>query len=400
MVSQRGVVSYRPALFVWLGVLALILGVLAYCGAPGVAGSAGATTKATAGLTPAQTAALNSALAAATAPSTWKAPGPALNSAAVKKLRGDSIFFMGYGINDFNSEMYGGVKAAAAVVGLHVIYDNDLSATGEVADIDLAITENAKAVILECIQPSTISSALIKAKKAGVIVVELCDSAATLPTSLEKSEGVFANDTYCYRCAGILMGDYAVLHTKGHVDAFIQDFQGAISSDLAIGGFRSVLSQYCPSACKTTATDIPLTSSMTQVISSSASAAVLNPSINTFVPVFDFIAGEDVPVIASAHATSRISMLSQNADLAEMQELASRKTSMQLEIGNPTSWTGWGAIDQALRGMLGMPAVVNEYLPIRVFDSANIKTVNLKANPGTWYGPSNYEASYSALWGV
>ena len=210
-------------------------------------------------------------------------------------------------------------EPAATAAGLHAIYGNDLTATGEVADIELAMTEHAKAVILECIQPSTVSSALTKAKKAGVIVVELCNSGAQLPTALEKSQGIYANDTYCYSCAGALMGDYAVLHTNGHVDAFIQEFENTISSDLSISGFRSVLKEYCPSACTTSATDIPFTASTeTQVIESSASAAVLNPSINTFVPVFDFVAGEDVPVIASAHATSRISMLTQNADLAEI----------------------------------------------------------------------------------
>jgi len=401
MVFARVSSSCRRAFGVWFGVLALMLSVLAYCGVSGGAASAGATTKSGGGLTTAQRAALNQALTAATKPSVWTAPGPKLSSTAVKGLRGDSIFFMGYGINDFTTELWGGVRAAATAAGLHAIYGNDLTATGEVADIELAMTEHAKAVILECIQPSTVSSALTKAKKAGVIVVELCNSGAQLPTALEKSQGIYANDTYCYSCAGALMGDYAVLHTNGHVDAFIQEFQNTISSDLSISGFRSVLKEYCRSACTTSATDIPFTASTeTQVIESSASAAVLNPAINTFVPVFDFVAGEDVPVIASAHATSRISMLTQNADLAEMQELASGTTSIQMEVGDPTSWTGWGAVDQALRGMLGMPPVANENLPIRVFDSSNIRTVNLKADPGTWYGPSKYQADYRALWGL
>jgi ABC-type sugar transport system substrate-binding protein len=376
------------------------MSVCAYCGVSGGIGGAGAATKSGGGLTSAQRAVLNAALTVATKPSVWVAPGPKQSPSGVKGLRGDSIFFIGQGVNDFNTEMYGGVKAAAAVVGLHVLYSNELSATAAVADIDLALTEKVKAVIVECFDPSTISSALIKAHKEGVIVVQLCDSDVQPPTAVEKSDGVFANDTYCYRCAGVLMGDYAVLHTNGRVHAFIQDFQGLQASDLTIDGFTSVLKKYCPRSCTYSATDIPLTSSMTQVISSSAGAAVLNPSINTFVPVYDFIAGDDVPVVHSAHATSRIMMLTQNADLAEMQELASGTTSIQLEIGNPTSWTGWGAVDQALRGILGMPAVANENLPIRLFDSSNIKTVNLKADPGTWYGPSNYEADYRALWGV
>jgi hypothetical protein len=70
-----------------------------------------------------------------------------------------------------------------------------------------------------------------------------------------------------------------------------------------------------------------------------------------------------------------------------------------IDVGNPTVWDGWGAIDAALRAILGTDVPV-EAAPSRLFDSENIKSIDLKADPGTWYGSTDYRLEFKKLWGV
>jgi ribose transport system substrate-binding protein len=354
-----------------------------------------------AGLTGPQIKALKRALSSTEGASRFVAPGPALPAAKVKALKGDSIMFLGVGQNTFNTEYLTGVQQAAKAVGMHVIYDNALTAATQVHDIESALAQNAKAIILECIVPTSVSSALLKAKAANATVIVGCTGDPRLPTAKVKALGVFGEVTYSYTQSGRLIGEYDVLKTHGKVDALVQWFKGLGASDDTVAGFKSVLKKYCPKTCSATYADIPLTSSgLTSTLQSSATAAVANPSVNVFFPVYDFMVTDDEPIITSAHANSRIVLATQNADLAPMQEIAAGNTAVRAEVGDPTIWEGWASVDQALRGMLKMAPVANEHVPTRLFDTTNIKHVNLKASMTTWYGPANFRADYERLWGV
>ena len=381
--------------------LAVVFGMGALAASTAAASASDHARQDAAGLTRSQIKALKHALSATEGASRFIAPGPALPAAKVRALKGDSIMFLGVGENTFNTEYLTGVQQAAKALGMHVIYDNALTAATQVHDIESAIAENAKAVVLECIVPTSVSSALTKAKAAGVTVVVGCTGDPRLPTAKLKALGVFGEVTYSYTHSGKLVGEYDVLKTDGKVHALVQWFKGLGASDDTVAGFKSVLEKYCPKTCSATYTDIPLTSSgETSTLQSSATAAVANPSTNVFFPVYDFMVTYDEPIITSARANSRIILATQNADLAPMQEISAGNTAVKAEVGDPTTWEGWASVDQALRGILRMAPVANEHVPTRLFDTANIKHVNLKAPLTTWYGPANYRADYERLWGV
>ena len=38
-------------------------------------------------------------------------------------------------------------------------------------------------------------------------------------------------------------------------------------------------------------------------------------------------------------------------------------------------------------------------MPVRMFDTDNITSIDLTANPATWYGGASYQADYEKLWG-
>lgn len=386
---------------VWGAAFAAVLGTSVLAGGTAGAAAAHRVKHDKGALSGAQTKALKKALKKAERPSKFIAPGPKLPAKKVKALKGDSLMFLGVGENPFNTALLTGVREGAAAVGMKTIYDNALTSATQVHDIDTAIAENAKAIILECIVPTSVSSALTKAQSAHVVVIVACTGSPRLPTAKAKALGVFGEATYSYTDSGRLIGEYDVLKTKGHVDALVQWFKGLGAADDTVNGFKSALHKYCPTTCSTTLANIPLTSSgETSTLQSSATAAVANSSVNVFFPIYTFMITDDVPIITSGHASTRITLVSQGPGVAPMQELAAGNTAVKGEISNPTKWEGWGCVDQALRGLTGMQPAKNEHVPIRLFDTSNVKSLNLKSSQTTWFGTANYRADYKRLWGV
>jgi hypothetical protein len=140
-----------------------------------------------------------------------------------------------------------------------------------------------------------------------------------------------------------------------------------------------------------------VTSDIVQSVTASAQKAARDPKINLIYPDAEYQISIVLPVVKSAGAKDRIWMAGTNGNLAPMQAIAAGE--QVIDVGNPTVWDGWGAIDAALRAILGTDVPV-EAAPSRLFDSENIKSIDLKADPGTWYGSTDYRLEFKKLWGV
>jgi hypothetical protein len=163
-------------------------------------------------------------------------------------------------------------------------------------------------------------------------------------------------------------------------------------------GFAGTLKKYCPNTC--TATYVSTTASTTyQDTVAGTQAALLKPETNFIFPEYDGWAAAVLPAITSAAAQNRVSVGSDNADLAQMQQMKSG-TPIKVDVGSPVEWSGWAAMDETLRSIVHAAPVVNENLPIRVFDTANVSKFNLAADASTWFGATNYRNDYERLWGL
>ncbi len=81
-----------------------------------------------------------------------------------------------------------------------------------------------------------------------------------------------------------------------------------------------------------------------------------------------------------------------------MQTELARHTDLAADIGGPNRWYAYALADETLRVLTGSPVVVNENVPLRMFDSANLAKINVH-NSSTWYGPVNWACHYHKLWG-
>lgn len=361
-------------------------------------GSSGTTAGSSGALSAKALSTIKADLKAAEGVPTWKAGGPAFNAAG---LAGKKAFLLGTPLNQFAESFIAGVTDAFKSVGMTVTVAGsaDSVTSQEVQDIENAVHAHVSVIILLAVMPSSIATGLQEAKAAGIPVIETFIGNPQLPSAADKALGVYADATYPYSRTGELAAEWEIAQTGGKVNSVVQQFAGQPPSDATAAGWNEALHKYCPDTCSVSYDNVTMGSQTVEQIQSGAQVAAQNPSVNAIFPVYDYQMAYMLPELAAASATTRIDLLSENADLAQMQELA-QGTSVKVDVGNPVGWDGWAAVDEALRALKGLPAVKNEQLPVRLFDTGNIKSINLKANPATWYGGAGYQADYQKLWSV
>jgi ribose transport system substrate-binding protein len=272
-------------------------------------------------------------------------------------------------------------------------------ASENVQDVENAVTAHASVIILLAIVPSTIATGLQKAKAAGIPVIETFIGNPQLPSAADKALGVYADATYDYSRTGELAAEWEITQTGGKIKSVVQQFPGQPPSDATAKGWIDTLNKYCASTCTSSNDNLTVGAQTVQQIQSGAQVAAQDSSVNAIFPVYDYQMGYMLPLLTAASASGRVNLLSENADLAQMQEML-QGTPVKVDVGNPVEWDGWAAVDEALRALKGLAPVADEQLPVRLFSVDNIKSIDLSANPSAWFGASDYQADYEKLWGV
>jgi ribose transport system substrate-binding protein len=392
----------RPAVIAAAAVTASGL-VLAGCSSSGSSSSTGAAAGASSSsgsgtLSAATLATIKADLKTAEGVPTWKAGGSSFSASG---LTGKKAFLLGYPTNQFAESFISGVTEGFKSVGMTVSVAGSANSvtSQEVQDLENAVNAHVSVIILLAIVPSSIATGLQAAKAAGIPVIETFIGNPQLPSAADKALGVYADATYPYSETGQLAAEWEIAQTGGKVNSVVQQFAGQPPSDAAAAGWVDTLKKYCASSCSTSDDNVTVGAQTVQQIQSGAQVAAQNSAVNAIFPVYDYQMAYMLPELTAASATSRINLLSENADLAQMQEME-QGTSVKVDVGNPVEWDGWAAVDEGLRALKGLPAVADEKLPVRLFDTDNVKSINLTANPATWYGGADYQADYEKLWGV
>ena len=68
-----------------------------------------------------------------------------------------------------------------------------------------------------------------------------------------------------------------------------------------------------------------------------------------------------------------------------------------MDVGENLEWIGYAIVDQSMRIMGGLTPVKSEHVPVRVFDTSNIKEAGSKYTSG-W--GNSYITGYQKLWGL
>lgn len=328
-----------------------------------------------------------------------QAVSPKPNLPAVNvKVQNKKIFYIACGMSfAFTQEVLVGVNAAAAAAGLPVTVIGDSGGDPSKASplIDQAISRKADAIMLQCIDPSSVSAALGDAQKAGIPVVSIAALNAGPPPA-----GIAANASFDYTDINKRLAHWVVADSNGKASVVYvgsSSFSGV--NGAAIKAFGDELTRLCPT-CKTKQFDSPLPQWQTGLPSLATSAINSDPTVNYVVPVVDAMVLFMKPAIIEAGAQSRVKMASWGASLGDMQAVAKSGDPEVADVGADIQRLGWGAFDEVYRLLAGVKPVDSEEIPLRTFDHTNIKTIDLGQSESTWYGGFDYRTYYKQLWGV
>lgn len=343
---------------------------------------------------------LQAKLAAARKVPVFKAPGPPIN---ISSLKGKSVWVIPFAsTSQFNQLSAASTTAAAKRAGLRV---KVVTTTGVPTEwqqaMQSAISQKADAIILEGANPDLLRPQIRQAKEAGIPVlnshsIDLTDEAKTL----KAIPGLTISNRLPGSVATRLIADYVIVKSNGKANvAYISYPDMGTPLKTMAAAFKDEIEKQCP-GCKLTMVSTTFADAPSKTPAAVLSTLQANPDIDWVVPAFDNF----VPLVASgletANKTNSVKMATFNGTSSVLQLLQQPGHPLQMDIGEPFAYFGYKSIDQAMRLMLGKPAV-KEQMDMRLFDRSNVAQAGTPPTATGGYGNlKKYINGFLRLWGI
>jgi ribose transport system substrate-binding protein len=324
--------------------------------------------------------------------------GPAIKVGS--KLRGKTIYVVANGLNfPFVQAMLGALKEGAHLVGAKVIAVDGAGDASKASNlVEQGVGRKVDLIVIQSFPAEQLTASLKSAKAAGIPVVEVSGRDPQNPPAALSAVGVKAIASFCYRCAGEQMAQFAVANTAGQVNSVLFDVPEIGVSALEREGYTSELKKLCPS-CKVKVVQAPLAQWTKGLPSLTTSVLQRDPNVNVLVPLYDAMVSIMEPAVAAAQASGNVQVVTYNATRPALTMLK-KKNLVTGDVGGMNAWLGWATMDQIARLLSGNQPVADTKIPHRLFASESIASVALTKPEPTWYGALDLATEYGKLWGV
>jgi ribose transport system substrate-binding protein len=332
---------------------------------------------------------------AAKEPLEFESPGPEIDAS---KLSGKRILVLSVDQRVPTLAQAAQVmQEAGAAAGVTVeIFDAKSDVPRMQQGLDQAIRQ-ADAAILLGIPIALVQPGLEQAEQANVPTVSVLNNE---PEDGEPGQGagehVYATTAPSYFKGGQLVAAKAIVDTDGEARVVIFNTSEITPSGPVVEGMKSILEE-CDTCSIVDENDTPLAEWSTALTSKAVSVIRQNPDVNYLLPIFDGMGIFIHAGILQAGAGDRVKVAAFNGTPAAL-DLILEGDTFSGDPGQPNGWLGWHAVDQAMRGMLGLEPG-NPEIPIRFFDDENLEGVDVN-DLDEPYGEPDYRTGFQELWGV
>lgn len=250
------------------------------------------------------------------------------------------------------------IKAAGKAAGVNVTVTNARTTPGLMTQgIQHAISQHDGAIILVGIPANFVLSGVKQAAKAGIPVVTVDDYQ---PTPNAKGQSTVPSTTrYDYGDAdatlflqGQLAADAAIVHWQGNVNAVIVNSAGLTQGPSIIRGYLSVLHK-CSTCHILATTNVEIATWFTKLAPLAGSLVKNYPTVNTIMPIFNDMVALMVPAVKSDGYSGKVIVEAVGGGIVTL--VPAYPTIWVDFVGSSNFWTGWAAVNQALRAMLKLP---------------------------------------------
>lgn len=334
-----------------------------------------------------------SRLEAAMAEPEWEAPGPAFDAS---QASGKKVMYIGVDASiPIVKTIFDAFKEAGAENNVQV---DQFDGKGQVSEfnrgIEIAISRGYDAITLLAIPSDLVSGAIADAKRAGIPVIQVQEH----DPGTELADGVVAQVTFCYSCAGALIADFVVADSGGDAKGTIFVSEDVSNGEDEEGGMREEFEELCPD-CEFETQNVAVADWETRIPTLTRSILTSQPDTGYLLPLYDGMTIPMVPAVIQAGKQGEVKVASFNATPSVMEEMANGNV-VAADVGGANVWFGWGLADQVFRVLSDVEPVEDENIPLRMFTPENLDTIDLSANESTWYGDVDFEAEYRQLWGL
>lgn len=330
---------------------------------------------------------------------TFTPPGPAFNT---KNLAGKKIFVMPTASQlPVCNQIANDIVSLASKFGMTgTNFQNDGGASSWIPGLNQAISQHYSAIVLVCgIDPNLIKPQLAAAKAAGIAVIDsgLGDTGA--PQGPNAMSPLVTAQTNIPNIPAMNASvDKGLLDNANGkpFDIFLITSNDVPDGVLMDNALEANIAKYCPS-CKIKTDNIPVPDWATQVQSAVSSAVLADPNLKMVITTFD---GEDPPALAGLKAAHRsdVKIYGNYGGTPAYINQMGQGVAMGDDVGPSHLWRAYATMDQVLRLLAGVPAVLpsKDEDPSRLFTPQNYSQVN-GVNDG--FGTS-FVTGYDKIWGI
>jgi ribose transport system substrate-binding protein len=323
-------------------------------------------------------------------------PGPAFDASKAKGKRAYGVFILSIPFAQINKD---GVEAGLKAAGMSL---RALDGQGQVGPtttaIEYAISQNADLIFAETLSGALFAPQFAKAKAKGIPVIMAENQDPGAGWLAGEPPGVTATVNQSHRTVGKLMADFTVADAGDKGKAVViwsadipgigkPQLDGIMSEFKALGSQMTVEVKNVPIAQWTTG--LP---TLTQTVAR-------DESVKYLLPFYDGMVLNILPAVHAAGARDRIKIVTFNATPSVMQSMKEGDV-VAADVGANPEQYGWAWADQALRILSGVQPVHDIKLPLRMFDTTNISSIDLSSPQQSWYGNVDFPSEYKKLWGV
>jgi ribose transport system substrate-binding protein len=322
-------------------------------------------------------------------------PVPTADVSGVSKFAGRTVFYI-----PLDAHIPGFVVTAAtmqvalAKAGLKFQEcDGQGNPTAIASCVSQAQGVNAAGIVLDAIPYGMAQNALDGAKGKGIpIVIADQYSQAQSTNQVAYVQGVVDQPSQ--------IAYWLIANSGGKANAIIGEEEDSPSSIAYVQNALPIFKQDCP-GCHIVVKPITASMSDQQITASVTSNVQTDPTAQYYYTEFEDSLQDTVSGIQAAGKASTVGVAVAGGSVNGLGLLKGGQL-VKAVVAVDQPYAGWALTDEVLR-MMTKSGPVSETFPSRLFDSANIGSIQVTSaaqDSGAWFGDDSYQASFEKLWGV
>jgi ribose transport system substrate-binding protein len=325
---------------------------------------------------------------------TFTPPGPPVDAS---KAAGKKIFYLAVTMNvPIVQTWWKGIENAAAAAGLTATsFDGKGNPTEYVRGFDQAIAQKYDVIIIESIPSDSIAEPIKRAQEAGIKVIignerNAEDGGPVLDT-------VDAGVSMPYGDAADLEADWVIADANGSPgEVAVFRMPNVAAHDAMVDRIEA---KFAGTGLKVvTIEEVAIPDWSSRLPTLTRTLLTQYPDLQYIVPLVDGMALNIVPALEQANKADQVKISTFNATPAVM-KLMRDGSPVKADVGGANTWEGWAYVDQSLRLLTGAEPV-EQNVPLRMFDTTNVDTIDVDGNEDDWYDTQKAIDGYKQLWGV